>query len=89
MAAVPTVLWRLFRPAADSAGTRSPQRSSTALPPQHARAVILPGGPPHTLTFLVNDAMDRAENYDTMDLALFRAADVKRTLVEEGWQEEE
>jgi hypothetical protein len=55
---------------------------------EHARAVILPGGPPHTLAFFVNDAMDRAENYDTLDLALFRAEDVKRSLVEDGWREE-
>jgi hypothetical protein len=84
----PTVLWRLFRPAAGPAPTGSPPRASK-LPPQHARAVILPGGPPHTLTFFVNDALDRAENYDTLDLALFRAADIRRSLTEEGWKEEE
>ncbi len=32
--------------------------------------------------------LDRVENYDTVDLAVFRADDVKRTLVEEGWVEE-
>ena len=56
---------------------------------QHSRAVILPGGPPHTLAFFVNDTMDRAENYDTMDLALFRAQDIKRSLMSDGWSEEE
>jgi hypothetical protein len=56
---------------------------------EHSRAVILPGGPPHTLAFFVNDTMDRAENYETIDLALFRAEDVKRTLVNDGWMEEE
>jgi hypothetical protein len=56
---------------------------------EHSRAVVLPGGPPHTLAFFVNDTMDRAENYDTMELALFRAEDVKRTLVTEGWMDEE
>jgi hypothetical protein len=55
---------------------------------EHSRAVILPGGPPHTLAFFVDNMLDRAENYDTMDLALFRAEDVKRTLIEEGWQED-
>ena len=55
---------------------------------EHSRAVILPGGPPHTVAFFVNDTMDRAENYDTMDLALFRADDVKRALMSEGWNEE-
>jgi len=27
------------------------------------------------------------ENYDTLDLAVFRAEDVKRTLIEDGWTE--
>ena len=47
---------------------------------ERSRAVILPGGPPYTLTFFVNDVMDRAENFDTMDIALFRADEVKRSL---------
>ena len=54
----------------------------------HSRAVILPGGPPHTIAFFVNNTMDRVENYETLDLAMFRAQDVKRSLVEEGWKEE-
>ena len=54
----------------------------------HSRAVILPGGPPHTVAFFVNNTMDRVENYDTMDLAIFRAEDIKRSLIEEGWKEE-
>lgn len=54
----------------------------------HSRAVILPGGPPHTIAFFVNNTMDRVENYDTMDLAMFRAEDIKRTLMDEGWKEE-
>jgi hypothetical protein len=54
----------------------------------HSRAVILPGGPPHTIAFFVNNTMDRVENYDTMDLAIFRAEDIKRSLIEEGWKEE-
>ena len=55
---------------------------------EHSRAVILPGGPPHTVAFFVNNTMDRVENYDTMDLAIFRAEDIKRSLLEEGWKEE-
>jgi hypothetical protein len=55
---------------------------------EHSRAVILPGGPPHTVAFFVNETMDRVENFDTMDLAMFRAEDVKRTLLAEGWKEE-
>ena len=72
MDAASTVLWRLFRPT-----TRD-----------RIRAVILPGGPPFTLAFFANDDMDRAENYDTMDLALFRADEIKRGLLEDHWQED-
>lgn len=54
---------------------------------EHVRAVILPGGPPFTLAFFVADAMDRAENYDTMDLAMFRADEIKRSLLDDGWKE--
>jgi hypothetical protein len=84
----PTVLWRLFKPGDGNPRKGPPLHGSKASPPQHARAVLLPGGPPHTLSFFVNDAMDRAENYDTMELALFRADDVKRSLKEDGWREE-
>ena len=55
---------------------------------EHARAVILPGGPPHTIAFFVNNTMDRVENYDTIDLAVFRADDIKRSLMDDGWIEE-
>jgi hypothetical protein len=55
---------------------------------EHSRAVILPGGPPHTVAFFVNDTMDRVENYETLDLALFRADDIKRTLIDDGWKDE-
>jgi hypothetical protein len=55
---------------------------------EHSRAVILPGGPPHTVAFFVNNTMDRVENFDTMDLAMFRAEDIKRSLMEVGWKEE-
>lgn len=56
---------------------------------ERAHAMVLPGGPPHTLAFFVNEALDRAENYDTVDLAVFRADDVKRSMTEEGWQDDE
>lgn len=55
----------------------------------HARAVLLPGAPDVTLAFFVDDVMDRAEKYDTLDVALFRANDVKRSLTEDGWREDE
>jgi hypothetical protein len=55
---------------------------------EQSRAVILAGGPPHTVAFFVNNMMDRVENYDTIDLAVFRAQDVKRSLVDNGWRED-
>ena len=74
-AAGSTVLWRLFRAAGAAKGERT-------------RAVILPGGPPFTLAFFANEDMDRVENYDTMDLALFRADEIKRSLLDDDWKED-
>ena len=74
-AAGSTVLWRLYRADGPAKGDRS-------------NAVILPGGPPFTLAFFANDAMERVENYDTMELALFRADEIKRSLVTDDWKED-
>jgi len=74
-AAGSTVLWRLYRAVGAAKGDRS-------------HAVILPGGPPYTLAFFANDAMDRVENYDTMELALFRADEIKRSLLADDWKED-
>ena len=52
------------------------------------QAVVLPGGPPFTLAFLANEEMDRVENYDSMDLAVFRADEIKRGLIEDDWKED-
>lgn len=54
-----------------------------------ARAVVIPGDPRTTLTVFVNDVMDRAENFDDLDVALFRAGDLRATLLGEGWQDDE
>ena len=72
-ASAATVLWRLFKPAGSA----------------RVRAVILPGGPPYTLAFFANDDMDRVENYDTMDLAIFRADEIKQSLLQDHWKEDE
>lgn len=72
-AAAATVLWRMFRPT-----TRD-----------RTRAVILPGGPPYTVAFFANDEMDRVENYDSMELAVFRADEIKRSLTDDGWKDDE
>ncbi len=49
----------------------------------------LPGTPQLTLTFFVDNQLDRAENFDSMDIALFRSEDVKRTLIADGWKNDE
>jgi hypothetical protein len=71
-----TVLWSLYRASGSNKGDRM-------------RAIVLPGGPPHTLTFLANDEMDRVENYETMALAVFRSDEIKRGLLDDGWKEDE
>lgn len=68
-----TVLWRLF-----NAATRD-----------RTRAVILPGGPPFTLAFFANDEMDRVENYESMDLAVFRSDEIRRSLEADGWKDDQ
>jgi len=55
---------------------------------EHVRAVMLPGGPPYTLACFANDQMDRVENYDTIELAVFRADEIRRSLAAEGWTED-
>jgi len=79
--AAPTVLWRLFKPLRHRSLSEGGGQA-------RARAVILPGGPPYTLAFFANDAMDRVENYDTMDIAMYRANEIKRSLADEGWTED-
>ena len=69
------MLWRLFRPKGPDKGDR-------------IRAVLLPGGPPFTLALFANDDMDRIENFETMDLAVFRSDEIKRGLLEEDWTED-
>ena len=69
------MLWRLFR-------TSGPEKG------QRVHAVVLPGGPPFTLAFFANDEMDRVENYESMELALFRADEIKRSLLADDWKED-
>jgi hypothetical protein len=70
-----TVLWRLFRSSGPAKGERT-------------HAVMLPGGPPFTVAFFANDEMDRVENYDAVDVVLFRADEIKRGLLADGWKED-
>lgn len=56
-----------------------------------AHATIFPGAGQTTLTWFFDGVMDRAENYDTMDVALARAAHIRGVLLRDGWtaQDEE
>jgi hypothetical protein len=56
---------------------------------ENARAVMLPGGPPFTIAFFANDEMERVENYDSMEIVLFRADEVRRSLESDGWSADE
>jgi hypothetical protein len=53
-----------------------------------SRAVLLPGEPHSTLTVFVVAVMDRAENFDSVDVALFRADDLRAALLADGWRDE-
>jgi hypothetical protein len=50
-----------------------------------AHATIFPGETQTTITWFFDDVMDRAENYDSMELALARAEYVRGVLIRDGW----
>ena len=50
-----------------------------------AHATIFPGETQTTITWFFNDVMDRAENYQSMELALARADDIRGALLRDGW----
>jgi len=54
-----------------------------------AHATIIPGDDRTTVMWFVDGVMDRAENYDTVDLALARADDIRHALLTDGWTEPE
>ena len=51
-----------------------------------AHATVFPGGTQITLTWFFDGVMDRAENYESMDLALARADDIRGVLLRDGWR---
>ena len=53
-----------------------------------AHATIIPGAATHTITWFFNGIMDRVENYDSMELAVARADDIKGLLLRDGWTEQ-
>jgi hypothetical protein len=50
-----------------------------------AHATILPGNPQTTVTWFFDGTMDRAENYDSLELALARADHIRSILERDGW----
>lgn len=54
-----------------------------------AHATIFPGSAHTTLTWFFDDVMDRAENYDSLELALARADDIRGVLLRDGWRAQE
>ena len=52
-----------------------------------AHATLFPGEAQTTVTWYFDGVMDRAENYDSLDLAMARADEIKGVLVRDGWAE--
>jgi hypothetical protein len=52
-----------------------------------AHATIFPGPSQSTVTWYFDGVMDRAENYDSVDLALARAEQIRGVLLREGWKD--
>ena len=52
-----------------------------------AHATIIPGTAHMTVMWFFDGVMDRAENYDSLDLAVARAEDIKGVLLRDGWLE--
>ena len=50
-----------------------------------AHATIFPGDKHTTITWFFDGVMDRAENYDSLELALARADQIRTVLLSEGW----
>lgn len=52
-----------------------------------AHATIFPGEGQATVTWYFDGVMDRAENYESTDVALARAEHVRSILLRDGWKE--
>jgi hypothetical protein len=52
-----------------------------------AHATIFPGNGQTTVTWFFDGVMDRAENYESVDLALARADQIRGILLKDGWKE--
>lgn len=52
-----------------------------------AHATVFPGAAQVTVTWYFDGVMDRAENYEGMEVALARADHIKGVLLRDGWRE--
>jgi hypothetical protein len=52
-----------------------------------SHATVFPGEGKTTVTWYFDGRMDRAENYDSMDLALARADQIHGILLRDGWSD--
>ena len=50
-----------------------------------AHATLLPSEGRTTITWFFDGVMDRAENYDSLELAMARATHIRSILVKDGW----
>ena len=52
-----------------------------------AHATVFPGERHVTVTWFFDDVMDRAENYEALEIALARADHIRGVLLRDGWRE--
>ena len=52
-----------------------------------AHATVFPGDGRHAVTWYFDGQMDRAENYDTLELAMARAEHIHGILLRDGWKD--
>jgi hypothetical protein len=52
-----------------------------------AHATIFPGDVHNTVTWFFDGVMDRAEQYDSIELAMARAEEIRGILLRDGWKE--
>ena len=52
-----------------------------------AHATVFPGDGRTTVTWYFDGQMDRAENYETVDLAMARAEHIHGILLRDGWKD--
>jgi hypothetical protein len=55
--------------------------------PNTAHATVLPSEGQTTITWFFDGVMDRAENYDSLELAMARSDQIRGILARDGWQE--